>query len=171
MVALLGVGGVALTTGSSGATGTLACPDFNDADVGTVPAGDVGMLFIGTQVSTATSDIHVTYNANGQTGLTATFPGVREGNSPGNATFHYIVFLPQGAVVTAATVDGDTGNTVVTVSGCLNGAPAPPVTTGAAGPPSVSPGGVQVSPESVTRAPTAAPSAAAAVTASPGFTG
>ena len=121
VVALLGVGGVALTTGSSGAA-TLACPNFNDTDVPTPPAGTTGYLFIGTSVSTATSSITVTYSVGGGAAQTVTVAGTQEGN---NGSFHYIVDLPQGAVVSNAIVTGATDNTQVTVSGCLNGAPAP----------------------------------------------
>jgi hypothetical protein len=158
VVALLGVGGIAFTTGPLGAA-TLTCPNFDDTDVPTPPAGMTGYLFIGTSVSTATSSITVTFDG----GQTVTVPGVQEGNG----AFHYIVNLPQGAVVSNATVTGATANTQVTVSGCLNGPPAPPTPPG----PTVTPGGAQVSPEVVTRAPTQAPSPAAAVTGAARFTG
>jgi hypothetical protein len=161
VVALLGVGGVALTSASSGAA-TFSCPNFNDTDVPPPPAGMTGYLFIGTSVSTATSTITVTFDG----GQQVMVPGVQEGNG----AFHYIVNLPQGAVVSNATVTGATDNTVVTVSGCLNGPPAPPATTSGPGP-SVTPGGTQVSPEVVTRAPTQAPTPAAAVTGAARFTG
>jgi len=159
VVALLGVGGIGLTTGPSGAA-TLTCPNFDDSDVPTPPAGQTGYLFIGTSVSTATSAITVTFSVGGGPDQTV----VVDGTQQGNGAFHYIVNLPQGAVVSNATVTGATENTVVTVSGCLNGPESPPPTSG---PPTVSPGGTQVSPEVVVRT----PAAAAAVSASPGFTG
>ena len=102
-------------------------------------------FFIGTSVSTPTSSITVTYSVGGGGSQMTTVAGTQEGNG----AFHYIVSLPQGAVVSHATVTGATEHTVVTVSGCLNGPPLPTTTTSAPnGPPNVPPpGGTTVSPE------------------------
>jgi hypothetical protein len=160
LILALGGGGGLLFAPGSGATGTLSCPNFNDSDVPTPPAGDTGYLFIGTSVSTSTSIITVSYDS---TSIMVT------GTQEGNGAFHYIVNLPQGSVVTNATVTGATDHTVVTVSGCMNG-PAAPTTPTLPGTTPATPGGTQVSPEtvvspeSVVRAPTA-------VSASPIFTG
>jgi hypothetical protein len=144
----LGAGGAALFAPASSAA-TLSCPNFNDSDVPTPPAGKTGYLFIGTSVSTNTSSITVNFTVNGVPDSV-----VVAGTPQGNGAFHYIVNLPQGAVVTSATVTGATDNTVVTVSGCLNGPPPPEITTPPSG--TTPPGGtVQVSPEVVARAPVA----------------
>ena len=119
-----GGGGATLVSTSSGAA-TLSCPNFDDSDVPTPPAGDTGYLFIGTNVSTGSSDITVTFHVEGGGDQQATAPG----DQKGGGAYHYIVNLPQGAIVTNATVSGATDTTVVTVSGCLNGAPLPTTTT------------------------------------------
>jgi hypothetical protein len=134
-LALAGVGGAALFGASSGAA-TLSCPNFDDTDVPTPPAGQTGYLFIGTSVSGTSSTITVTFHVGGG----ADQQLMVAGDQQGNGAFHYIVNLPQGAVVTNASVTGATGNTVVTVSGCLNGPPAPTTTTGG----TIVPGGTVV---------------------------
>jgi hypothetical protein len=148
-----------LFSASSGAA-TLSCPNFDDSDVPAQPAGQTGFLFIGTQVSTGSSSITVTYHVDGGGDQQATFPGDQQGNG----AFHYIVSLPQGAVVTAATVTGATDQTNITVSGCLNGPPATTTTT------TTTTGGTTVSGNEVT---TAGPSveAATAVQSPAKFTG
>ena len=142
--AVLAASGIAMTGGPSGAA-TWSCPNFTDTDIPTPPAGTTGYLFIGTSISTNTSSITVMY-----TGGQQTVDGVQQGNG----AFHYVVYIPQGATVTDATVTGATDTTVVTVSGCLNGAPAPTVTTGG------TPSGSQVAGETVTRPATAVVGAA-----------
>jgi hypothetical protein len=148
----LALGGFALSSGTSSAQqGTLSCPNFNDTDIPTPPPGTTGFLFIGTSISTNTSDVTVMY-----TGGSQTVAGIQEGNG----AFHYVVNIPQGATVTSATVTGATGNTVVTVSGCLNGSAAPTTTEAPSTTlgPSVSPNnvsrGATVSPNAATRVPT-----------------
>jgi hypothetical protein len=148
IVALLGLGGFALAGAPSGAA-TLSCPNFDDTDVPAPPPNTTGYLFIGTSISGDTSSITVMY-----TGGQQTVDGVQQGGG----AFHYVVYIPQGATVTSATVTGATNNTVVTVSGCLNGPEVPSTST---------PSGAEVSPESVTRAPTPA----AAVVGAARFTG
>jgi hypothetical protein len=155
VAALLGAGGALLTASSSGAA-TLTCPNFDDTDVPTPPAGQTGYLFIGTSVSTVTSTITVTYSVSGGPAQTTNVDGTQQGHG----AFHYFVNLPQGAVVSDATVTGATGNTVVTVSGCLNG---PPLTTGSPGSPDT-----VVSPETVVRPPSPA---AAVANVTPRLTG
>jgi hypothetical protein len=130
-----GIGGAALFSTPSGAA-TLSCPNFDDSDVPTPPAGQTGYLFIGTSVSTSSSTITVTFHVDGGGDQQVMVPGDQQGNG----AFHYIVNLPQGAIVTNASVTGATGNTVVTVSGCLNGSELPTTTTGAP----VVPGGTNV---------------------------
>jgi hypothetical protein len=155
LILALGAGGAALFAPASSAA-TLSCPNFDDSDVPTPPAGQTGYLFIGTSISTGTSSITVHFSVNGGGDQSVTVAGTQQGGG----AFQYIVNLPQGAVVSSASVTGATDNTVVTVSGCLNGPPAPP-------PPTVTtPGGttVEVSPEVVTRA-------AVAVVVAPAFTG
>jgi hypothetical protein len=144
----LGTGSAVLVASSSGAA-TLSCPNFNDTDVPTPPAGQTGYLFIGTSISTGTSSISGTYTLGGSSFSFGPIAGTQQGNG----SFHYIVNLPQGAVVTSATVTGATNETTVTVSGCLNG---PPVTT---------------TTTTVTPSPTAAPRAPAPVVAATRFTG
>lgn len=126
LVAALSLGALAVfgpSTPSASGVGTLVCPSLNDTDVPVPPAGQTGYLFIGTSVSTQTSTISGHYTLNGGAGVAfGPITGVLEGNG----AFHYVVNLPQGAVVTDAAVTGATTNTVVTVSGCLNG---PAVTT------------------------------------------
>ncbi len=116
----LGIAGIVVLAPVSSAA-TLSCPNFNDTDVPTPPAGQTGYLFIGTSVSTNTSSITVHFSVNGGADQVVVVAGTQQGNG----AFHYIVNLPQGAVVSEATVTGATGNTVVTVSGCLNGPPPP----------------------------------------------
>jgi hypothetical protein len=159
------MGGVALFAPSSGAA-TLACPNFNDVDAGTPPAGQTGYLFIGTSVSTDTSSITVTYSVNGGADQMTTIVGTQQGNG----AFHYVVDLPQGAVVSNATVTGATGNTVVTVSGCING-PALPTTTTLAPTtttmaPTTTTGAPTVSPGTVANGPVVSPATAARPSAS-----
>jgi hypothetical protein len=139
-----GISGATLFATSSGAA-TLSCPNFTDTDVPTPPAGQTGYLFIGTSISTPSSSITVTFHVDGGADQQQTFPGDQQGNG----AFHYIVNLPQGAVVTDATVTGATGNTTITVSGCLNGPELPSGGT-------VTPPGPSVAGETVTRAPVAA---------------
>ena len=115
---LVGCTAVLALVPESGATGTLTCPNFTDTDIPTPPPGQTGYLFIGTSVSTNTSTISGHYTLNGQTVAFGPITGTLQGQG----AFHYIVNLPQGAVVTDAAVTGATANTVVTVSGCLNGA-------------------------------------------------
>jgi len=122
---LVGCTAVLALVPESGATGTLTCPNFTDTDIPTPPPGQTGYLFIGTSVSTNTSTISGHYTLNGQ----STAFGPITGTLQGQGAFHYIVNLPQGAVVTDATVTGATANTVVTVSGCLNGATTPTTPT------------------------------------------
>lgn len=125
LVAALATGGAVLFAPSSGAA-TLTCPNFTDSDVPTPPAGQTGYLFIGTSVSTVTSSITVHYTVPpSPTDHSVTVAGTQQGNG----AFHYIVNLPQGAVVSTATVTGATANTVVTVSGCLNGPDSTTTTT------------------------------------------
>jgi hypothetical protein len=158
-----GIGGATLITSSGAAT--LSCPNFDDADVPTPPAGQTGYLFIGTSVSTSTSTITVTFHVDAGGDQQVMVPGEQQGNG----AFHYIVNLPQGAVVTNASVTGATGNTVVTVSGCLNGPALPTTTTGG---PTV-PGGTTVTPSGPSVAGVTAnrPPAAAAVQGAARFTG
>src|SRR4051812_10156729 len=163
-LALAGVGGATLFSGTSGAA-TLSCPNFNDTDVPMPPAGQTGYLFIGTSVSSASSTITVTFHVDG--GANQQLMVV--GDQQGNGAFHYIVNLPQGAVVTDASVTGATDNTVVTVSGCLNGPPAPTSTTGGTIVPegNVVPSGLSIAGNEANRS---APAAAAVVGAAR-FTG
>ena len=158
-----GVAGTTLFSASSGAA-TLSCPNFDDSDVPTPPAGQTGYLFIGTSVSTSSSTITVTFHIDGGSDQQVMVAGDQQGNG----AFHYIVNLPQGAIVTNASVTGASENTVVTVSGCLNGAPLPTTTTGG---PTV-PGGsnVPLSP-SVEGAGATRPAAATAVQGAARFTG
>lgn len=160
----LGIGGAGLFSGPSGAA-TLSCPNFNDSDVPTPPAGQTGYLFIGTSVSTPTSTITVTYSVNGGPDQVVMVDGTQQGGG----AYHYIVNLPQGAIVSNATVTGATAQTQVTVSGCLNGPELPTPTTGGTITPGTpgTPGGAQVSPSNAARAAVAP----AAVTLSPNFTG
>ena len=108
----LGIAGIVVLAPVSSAA-TLSCPNFNDTDIPTPPAGQTGYLFIGTSVSTNTSSITVHFSVNGGGDQVV----VVAGTQMGNGAFHYIVNLPQGAVVSSATVTGATENTVVTVSG------------------------------------------------------
>jgi hypothetical protein len=87
-VAGAGIGG-AMFISSSGAA-TLSCPNFDDTDVPTPPAGQTGYLFIGTSVSTSTSTITVTFHVDGG----ADQQVMVEGEQQGNGAFHYIVNLP-----------------------------------------------------------------------------
>ena len=157
VVGLLGLGGFALAGGPLGAA-TFSCPNFDDTDVGSPPAGTTGYLFIGTNISGSSSSITVFYDSTSQTVA---------GTQQGNGAFHYVVNIPQGATVTNATVTGATAQTTVTVSGCLNGPELPTTTTTSETPTTagtqVSP---QVSPEVVT-----APSPAGAVRGAARFTG
>jgi hypothetical protein len=131
VVALFAVGALVVAGPSSAAT--LTCPNFTDTDIPAPPAGTTGYLFIGTSISTSSSSITVMYTGGQQTVA---------GDQQGGGAFHYVVYIPQGATVTSATVTGATADTVVTVSGCLNGPPATTTTT--AGPPT--PGGTTVTP-------------------------
>ena len=182
-----GIGGVALISSTPSGAATLSCPNFTDTDVPTPPAGQTGYLFIGTSVSTSTSTITVTYHV----GSGADQDVMVAGTQQGSGAFHYIVDLPQGAVVTNATVTGATAQTEVTVSGCLNGAEvptttpeapttttkAPTTTTGAPTPGGtvVTPSGPSVAGETASRPSsspsTLSPSAATAVQGSARFTG
>src|SRR3954454_13060222 len=160
-LAAAGFGGATLFSASSGAA-TLSCPNFDDSDVPLPPAGQTGYLFIGTQVSGGSSDITVTFHVDGGGDQQVTVPGEQQGNG----AFHYIVNLPQGAIVTAATVTGASGNTVVTVSGCMNGPPLETTTT----PTTI--GGTTVSGNTVTPAgPGPSVQAATAVRGAARFTG
>jgi hypothetical protein len=162
-VAGIGVGSATLFGASSGAA-TLSCPNFDDTDVPTPPAGQTGYLFIGTSVSTTSSTITVTFTVDGG----AAQQVMVAGDQQGNGAFQYIVNLPQGAVVTNATVTGASQNTVVTVSGCLNGAALPTTTTGAP-----TPGGNTVSPGPTVEGNTTtrSPAATAVLGAAARFTG
>src|SRR4051812_31254180 len=161
-----GIGGATLFSTSAGAA-TLSCPNFDDTDVPTPPAGQTGYLFIGTSVSTASSTITVTFHVGGGTDQQLMVAGDQQGGG----AFHYIVNLPQDAVVTNASVTGATETTVVTVSGCLNGPPAPTTTTGGTIVPggNVVPSGPSVAANEANR-PAPAPAAAAVVGAAR-FTG
>jgi len=166
LTAALAVGGFALTNGPSGAA-TFSCPNFNDTDIPTPPPNTTGYLFIGTNISTTTSSITVTYTGGSQTVA---------GEQQGNGAFHYVVYIPQGATVTNATVTGATDQTVVTVSGCLQGAvvttttAAPTTTTGAptttTGTPTTQPAAPTTQPAAPTTKP-AAPKAQAPRSATP----
>lgn len=151
----------------------MSCPNFTDTDVPTPPAGQTGYLFIGTSVTGTSSTITVTYHVDGGSDQQLMVDGTQQGNG----AFHYIVDLPQGAVVTAATVTGAGDQTQVTVSGCLNGPEVPttaPTTSGAPTPGGtvVTPSGPSVAGETATRPPTAlTPSAATAVQGTARFTG
>jgi len=158
-----GFGGATLLSTSAGAA-TLSCPNFDDTDVPTPPAGQTGYLFIGTNVSTSSSTITVTFHVDSGADQQTMVAGEQQGNG----AFHYIVDLPQGAIVTNASVTGASGNTVVTVSGCLNGPELPTTTTGA---PTV-PGGTNVpSGPTVEAGGVSRPAAASAVQGTARFTG
>jgi len=160
-----GFGGATLLSTSAGAA-TLSCPNFDDTDVPTPPAGQTGYLFIGTNVSTSSSTITVTFHVDSGADQQTMVAGEQQGNG----AFHYIVDLPQGAVVTNATVTGASGNTVVTVSGCLNGSSIP-TTTPTTMAPNV-PGGTNVpSGPSVEAGGATRPAAASAVVGAARFTG
>jgi hypothetical protein len=160
-----GVGGATLLGTSAGAA-TLSCPNFNDTDVPTPPAGQTGYLFIGTSVSTSSSTITVTFHVDSGADQQVMVAGEQQGNG----AFHYIVNLPQGAIVTSATVTGAVDNTVVTVSGCRNGSPLPPTTTTGVTP--IVPGGTNVpSGPTVEAGGATRPAAATAVQGAARFTG
>ena len=95
-------------------------------------------------------------------------PFSASGVQNGNGSFHYIFELPQGAQIVSWQVSGATGNTVITVSGCLNGSEVP--TTPSVPGSTVTPSGPAVGPtvagESASR-----PAAATAVVGAARFTG
>jgi hypothetical protein len=162
-LALAGVTGATVLATSAGAQGTMSCPNFTDADVGSVDPGMTGYLVVGTSIDGTTSTLTGTYELNG----TPT-PFSANGVQNGNGSFHYIFQLPQGAEITAWQVSGATDNTVITVSGCLNGAAVPTTTVGPPVPGgTVTPSGPNVAGENASR-PAAAP---AAVVGAARFTG
>jgi hypothetical protein len=169
---LIGVGIVA-TENASQATGTMSCPNFNDTDVGAVDAGMTGYLVVGTSISTSASMLSGTYSLGG-----TTTPFTANGVQNGQGSFHYIFELPQGAQIVSWQVTGATGNTVITVSGCLNGTAATtPGTTpsGTSGTPGETTSGATAGNSSSevlgAEANSSAAQAPTAVAVSPSFTG
>jgi hypothetical protein len=162
-LALATVGGATLLGSSAGAQGTMSCPNFTDSDVGAVDPGMTGYLVIGTSIGTDTSQLTGTYTLNG-----TTTPFSATGAQKGNGAFHYIFQLPVGAQIVSWQVTGATGNTVITVSGCLNG-PEVPTTTPAPGGTST-PSGPDVGP-SVAGESASRPSAPTAIVGAARFTG